>query len=265
MEARRGPGTAAEGTASGGTAAGGTATSGAVEVLRRRWTTELRFAEGIGQSRMARWFPDRLLIDYTRTMLAPLLLLPADLRVGMVGLGGGSQAKFLHRHLPLVRIEAFEIDPAVLALRRTFRVPEDDARLCVRLGDAAAMLPLRPAAYDLLLVDGYDAHGIPPALSTPAFYAAARASLRPGGVLAGNLYATDHARHAAHLRAAFGEDAVRLLEEPRQCNRVAFGLVPPGAAGRVPPRHSAAAALPRLARWQLRAEFARLRAALGMT
>jgi len=232
------------------------------KLLRRWWTTELRFAEGTGQSRMARWFPDRLLIDYTRTMLAALALLPAGLRVGMVGLGGGSQAKFLHRHLPQAHIEAFEIDPAVLALRREFLVPEDDARLCVLQADAAHMLPQRPAAYDLLLVDGYDADGIPPVLSTSAFYAAAAASLRPGGVLASNLYATDHAQHLARLRVVFGTGAVLLLEEPRQCNRVAFGFAALAAPGRPAFRHTAAAALPIGARWQLRAEFMRLQAAL---
>lgn len=232
------------------------------QLLRRWWTTELRFAEGIGQSRMARWFPDHLLIDYTRTMLAPLAVLPAGLRVGMVGLGGGSQAKFLYRHLPAAQIEVFEIDPAVLALRREFRVPEDDARLCVLQADAASMLPQRQAAYDLLLVDGYDANGIPPALSTPAFYAAAAASLRPGGVLASNLYATNHALHLSRLRVAFGTQAVLLLDEPRQSNRVAFGFV--AAAPEQPVvRQTAAAALPFWARWQLRAECSRLLAALG--
>lgn len=235
--------------------------AGEVQVLRRGGTLELRFAEGTGQSRMARCCPDRLLVDYTRTMLAPLALLPADARIGMVGLGGGSQAKFLHRHLPRARIEAFEIDPAVLALRPLFRVPADDERLRVLLGDAAVLLPQRRAAYDLLLVDGYDAGGIPAALSTPAFYAAARAALRPGGVLAGNLYDTDHARHFDRLRAAFGADSVLLLDEPRQSNRVAFGFVPAADAAPLDPRRSAARALPLLARWQLRREFARLAAA----
>lgn len=90
------------------------------EVFARWWTTELRFARGIAQSRMSRLFPDRLLIDYTRTMLAALLQVPAPRRIGMVGLGGGSQAKFL--------------------LRRRFRVPDDDHRFRVVEGDAALLL-----------------------------------------------------------------------------------------------------------------------------
>ncbi len=234
-----------------------TGAPGTATVVRRWWTTELRFAEGTGQSRMSRWFPDRLLIDYTRTMLAPLARLPAEARIGMVGLGGGSQAKFLHRHLACARIEAFEIDPGVLALRDVFQIPPDDDRLSVVAGDAALLLRERRGTYDLLLVDGYDARGIPAALSTQRFYEDARASLCPGGVLAANLYDTDHAAHVEWLRRAFGPDRVRVLEEARQSNRVAFGFAAPvSAAPR--PESSAGAALSWWARRQLRREFARL-------
>jgi spermidine synthase len=222
-------------------------------VVLRGWrVVDLRFAEGTAQSRMSRWAPNRLVVDYTRTMLAALRHVPAPRTVGMVGLGGGSQVKFLHRHLPTASLEVFEIDPAVLALRETFRIPPDDARLRVVLADAAVELPRRRAAYDLLLVDGYDPQGIPPALSTPGFYRACRAALREGGAVAVNLYDTEHARHVAHLRAAFGERQVVVLEEPRQSNRVAFGFV--GA----PPRPARPPALRWWGRWQLRREFARL-------
>ncbi len=222
-------------------------------VVLRGWNViDLRFAEGTAQSRMSRWSPDRLVVDYTRTMLAALRHVPEPRQIGIVGLGGGSQVKFLHRYLPTARLEVFEIDPAVLALRETFRIPPDDARLQVVLGDAALELPRRPSAYDLLLVDGYDPQGIPPALSTPGFYRACRASLREGGAVAVNLYATEHARHVAHLRAAFGERQVVVLEEPRQSNRVAFGFLG------LPPRPPRAPALRWWGRRALRREFARL-------
>src|SRR5690606_10515154 len=62
--------------------------------------TSLQFSRSQTQSRMLTGEPDVLLIDYTRTMLAALLLRPGPGRIGMVGLGGGSQAKFCYRHLP---------------------------------------------------------------------------------------------------------------------------------------------------------------------
>ena len=227
-------------------------------VLLRDWTTaELRFAEGTAQSRMLRYAPDRLLIDYTRTMLGALLWVPKPTSVGMVGLGGGSQVKFLHRHLPSAKVEVFECDADVVAMRERFRIPKDDSRLQVVLGDAARCLSDRVAAYDLLLVDGYDARGIPAELSTQKFYNDCRNSLRAGGVLSANLYDTDHAQHIHRLKIAFGEANVRVLEEAQQSNRVAFARVPPLA------NSTGASALSAAGQKELAAVFDRVRNGLS--
>lgn len=194
---------------------------GPPRLVRHGDLLDLRFETGVAQSRMRVDAPDELVVDYTRTMLGALLLRPSPRRIGVVGLGGGSQVKFCHRHLPDACIEAFEIDPRVLAMRREFRIPDDDSRLRVREGDAADLLPRRRGAYDLLLVDGYDTTGIPAALSTQRFIEDCRDALDAVGVLASNLYCADHAAHFARLRRAFGAD-VLLLDEPRQSNRVAF-------------------------------------------
>src|SRR5690606_23252392 len=147
---------------------GGSGGKGAFVASGPSNTLDLRFADGVAQSRMRRTAPDVLVADYTRTMLAALLWQPAPKRVGIVGLGGGSQAKFLYRHFPHLSIEALEISPQVLALRDRFRIPADDARFSLRQVDAAQFLPANPARYDLMLVDAYDAKGIPPVLRTAA-------------------------------------------------------------------------------------------------
>ena len=208
---------------------------GSAWVLSRWRTAELRFAEGVAQSRMSRWAPDRLVVDYTRSMLGALALVPRPAAIGMVGLGGGSQAKFIHRHLPDTRLEAIENNPDVIALRRRFKVPDDDARFRVTEADAAQLLKQRGGAWDLLLVDGYDASGIPEALSTQRFYNDCRASLRPGGAMAVNLYDTAHAEHLHRIRFAFGAGHVVVVDEPRQSNRVAFAWVAPLGPADVPP------------------------------
>lgn len=227
-------------------------------VVQGTWRSkELRFKAGTAQSRMSRWQPDRLVVDYTRTMLGALLLAPNPAVIGMVGLGGGSQAKFLYRHLPGATLVVFENDPEVLAQRRAFRIPDDDAHLEVRLADAARELPACREAFDLLLVDGYDVDGIPAALSTQRFYSDCRASLRVGGALAVNLYDTAHAEHLHRLRIAFGTENVRVVEEPRQSNRVAFAWVPPLRQQGRPPALAAAG------QRELQAVFERLRGVLG--
>lgn len=223
--------------------------------IRRRWrTTELQFAHGVSQSRMLTFDPDKLLIDYTRTMLGALLLVPKPSRVGMVGLGGGSQAKFCYRHLPEARIEVVENNPHVLALRGKFRVPDDDARFRVVLDDGAVFLRERRKCFDLLLVDGYDETGIPAALSSQQFYDDCRAALTDNGAMAVNLYCDDSQRHIERLRHSFGARRVLVVEEPRQSNRVAIAW-----AG-TPAPEGAEMALSPVAKRELAFEFARLHA-----
>jgi spermidine synthase len=191
--------------------------------VRRRWrTTELQFVHGVSQSRMLTADPDRLLIDYTRTMLGALALAPEPGAIGIVGLGGGSQAKFCRLEFPRARIEAIENNPHVVALRRRFRIPEDDERFGVVLDDAAVVLRRRRGVYDLLLVDAYDETGIPAALATADWYADCAGALAAGGAAGFNLYCDDVDRHLALLREVF-DGRVLVLAEPRQSNRVAIG------------------------------------------
>jgi spermidine synthase len=223
--------------------------------IRRSWRhVELQFCGDTIQTRMSRWFPQRLHVGYTRSMLAALWLHPAPRRIGIVGLGGGSQAKFCHRHLPQARIEAVESDPAVIALRGVFHVPMDEKRLQVECADGAAWLRTRRGCFDLLLVDAYDVHGIPPALSTQDFYDDCRAALTANGVMAGNLYNTDTRRHLVRLRRSF-EGRVLKLDEPGMSNKV---VVAWNGSPQPEPVAVALSRLPWGARGQLRAGFRRL-------
>ncbi len=191
-------------------------------VRRHEGFVSLQFVRSQTQSRMVAGDPDRLLVDYTRTMFAALLWQPAPRVTGMVGLGGGSQVKFAHAHLPDTCIEVVENNPHVVALRREFGIPDDDTRLRTRIDDGAAFVAAQPARFDVLLVDGYDEHGIPAELSTQSFYDACRDALTAQGVLACNLYVRDPQAHIARLKQAFGDACVLVVDEPRMSNRVAF-------------------------------------------
>lgn len=235
----------------------GAATAGRAPIVRRGWRhTDLQFAGGVSQSRMRTFQPGHLLIDYTRTMMASLLFRPQPTLIGIIGLGGGSQVKFCHRQLPSARIEVAENNPQVVALRKTFRIPRDDRRLQVSVVDGAAFVQAHRGRFDILLVDGYDETGIPAALSTQRFYDDCRDALRPGGVMASNLYATDFAAHLDKLRRSFGHRRVLVLEEARQSNRVAFAWTgDPFAQGHID-LPGITAQVPAGARRELQAVFA---------
>ncbi len=232
-------------------------------IVQRNWRhTELKFAGSVVQSRMHTFRPGRLLVPYTRTMMASVLLQPRAEMIGMVGLGGGSQAKFCHRYLPGARLEVVENNPEVVALRRRFRVPDDDGRLQVFLDDGARFIRQRRGRYDLLLVDAFDPSGIPPALSTRGWYDDCRDALAPGGVMATNLYCDDAGPHLEKLRRSFGDARVLALQEPEMSNLVAFAWRGDPAPGEVFDPVPRLAELPRALRRELAPELSRLAGAL---
>jgi spermidine synthase len=223
--------------------------------VRRGWRyTTLQFTGEVTQSRMLTLWPDVLQVGYTRTMMACLLLRPRPRSIGIIGLGGGSQAKFCHRHLADARIEAVESHPGVLALRDAFRIPADGGRFAAVLDDGARLLKQRRNGYDMLLVDAYDMHGLPATMSSQTFYDDCRDALAEGGAMAINLYATDMRRHLARLRRSF-DGHVLVLDEPQMSNRVAFAWRDGRPQGEL---QDALALLPRPARRQLASSFARL-------
>jgi len=143
-----------------------------------------------GAMRLAR--PWSLELEYTREMLAGLLLRPEagwPRSCLMVGLGAASQLRFLHRHFPGCRITVLEINPAVVAVcQQFFKLPPESPHLEIVVTDASAWIGQAPGKhYDLLLLDGFGAQGLPRALDTPAFYEACHASLGEQGILASNL------------------------------------------------------------------------------
>ena len=88
----------------------------------------LHFSPAHLQSVMRIDDPDALDLRYTKKMMGFLLFQPRPAHVMLLGLGGGSLAKYCYRHLPKARISVVEIDPHVIALREHFMIPKDDVR-----------------------------------------------------------------------------------------------------------------------------------------
>lgn len=160
----------------------------------------LEFAPGDVQSEMRLSRPWALVLAYTRAMMCFALFVPRPRHIVMVGLGGGSLAKFCLRAFPHARITVIELRADVIALRDQFAVPPDDARFRIVHADATDYLAAMPACADVLVLDGFDVAGLPPALASSAFYGDCRRALRPGGVLVANLFNYDPAWQAMLAR-----------------------------------------------------------------
>jgi spermidine synthase len=189
----------------------------------------LEFTPGDIQSEMRLSRPSALVLAYARAMMCFALFVPRPRHIVMVGLGGGSMARFCYRHFPQARITVLELRADVIALRGQFLVPPDDARFQVVHADAAAWMARAAAGgspiADVIVVDGFDEAGLPPALSCPAFYDDCRRLLAPGGVLVANVFTYDR-RHDAvldALDAAFGGRSC-WLDKVAGNNRIVFGI-----------------------------------------
>jgi spermidine synthase len=191
----------------------------------------LHFSIGEIQSRMRIKDPHALDLDYTRTMMGFLLFKPEPVHIAMIGLGGGSLAKFCHRHLPRSRVQVVEINPHVIALRDEFHVPPNDGRFTVVQGDGAQFVRLLAEPPDVLMVDGFDAKGMPSRLSSQRFYDDCAAMLQPDGIMVVNL----HYGHASHdrcvdrIRRSFG-DAVLVIDDGELSNSIVFAFKESGLA-----------------------------------
>lgn len=175
-----------------------------------------------GAMRIAR--PWNLELEYTREMMASLLLRDAPRRVLLIGLGAASLTKFLYRHYPLAHLTIVEIEPAVVAAaRQFFKLPEDDRRIHLVIGDGARYVRDADKKFDLILVDGFDEHAQPGVLNTLPFYQMCRNRLSGEGVMAVNLLGLSRGVLGgfAHILEAF--DSRALLFPPcASGNTIAF-------------------------------------------
>ncbi|MES2189675.1 MAG: fused MFS/spermidine synthase [Pseudomonadota bacterium] len=222
-------------------------------------TKSLHFSLDELQSRMDSRKPWQLEVDYTRTMMGFLMFRPAPLRIGMVGLGGGSLAKFCYRELPDCRITVAEINPHIIALRREFMIPDDDDRLTVLECDGAVFVSTHGDGFDALLVDGFDAQGQPAALCSQAFYDDCARALSPDGVLAVNLHhdSADYASCVARLQRSFSGNVTEVVA-PEKSNCIVFASRSQLPGRRHIDLRTALSGMGREARKQLQPEFARM-------
>ena len=177
------------------------------------------------QSRMNTARPDELQFEYTRLMMGVLLFQPQPQRMLMVGLGGGSLAKFCYKHLSNAHITVVEINPHVIALRQSFCIPDDDARFQVVQMDAAEFVAHTEQTFDVVLIDGFDQHGMPEQLCSPQFYADCCRVLNAGGVAVANLHRFHAYRdvYVDRIEAAFDQQLC-VVNAPGTTNCVVFAM-----------------------------------------
>ena len=179
--------------------------------------------------------PFEIQLEYVQRMMAWLLFVdPATVpsrHAMQLGLGSAALTKFCYKKLRM-KTTAIELNPQVVAACRLwFKLPADDVRLSVVLGDAGevAAHAYWRGKVDALQVDLYDHEAAAPVLDSTAFYADCRRLLTEDGCMTVNLFgrSSSYTESLENIKAAFGPGCVWAFRPTREGNTIVLALREP--------------------------------------
>ena len=167
---------------------------GALEVVEADGVRSLHFGSLPRQSSMLLSDPHKLYLEYAKTMSTWMLFketLNDDAL--LIGLGGGSLAKYLLHQFPDCQLKVVEYRKSVVKIARShFDLPFDDARLKVIVDDGAEYVRKRLDSerelYSLIMVDAFDATGMAEAICNFEFFERCQTLLKKDGILVINCW-----------------------------------------------------------------------------
>ena len=163
-----------------------------IDVSESGGLRSLHFASHAIQSSMRIRKPFHLELTYTRAMMMFLLFHEKPRKVLLIGLGGGSIPKFIHRFLPDIKTTVLELHKSVIHVaHQMFHLPCNDKSFKVIHGDGISFMKLHPESTDILMVDAFDPEGIPRNFCSLAFFDLCKASLKDCGIFVMNIWASD--------------------------------------------------------------------------
>lgn len=203
---------------------------GPIEVVEAHGVRSLHFGTAARQSAIDLSLPDHIELTYIRSMLVPLLFVPRPRHILLLGLGGGTLARFFLRHFSELQIEAVELRAAVVAVAQDYFDLDLKPPLEIHVMDAHQYLEQKvkqvSERFDLILVDVFDAEGPSVVLDEPGFFSGISALMSPRGVMALNLWSGGspswqaiHEEIQSHFRGTLAT-----LMVPGRGNRICVAL-----------------------------------------
>jgi spermidine synthase len=168
---------------------------GIIEIVDKEGVRALHFGSHSRQSTMLLSDPNRLHSLYARAMMAMLLFHERPREVLMIGLGGGTIAKFMLHQFAECRLKIVEYRSSVLKVARSHFGLPFDPRLKIKIGCGAQHVLQQSrdhqSLYDVIMIDAYDHAGMAPEVSSELFFDNCRTLLAENGLLVINLWGTD--------------------------------------------------------------------------
>ena len=156
------------------------------------WHTQMKLSDPHGRG-----------LPYSDYIDLAFLFNPEIKRVLVIGLGGGTIPKRFVRDYPGVKVDAVEIDAAVVQIAQRHFYVEEGPRLAVHKADGRMFLRRSKEKWDLIVLDAYYADSVPFFLTTKEFFRIVRGHLTPDGVVVNNVIGSISGPKSKFFRAIY--------------------------------------------------------------
>jgi len=197
-----------------------------IDVSESEGVRSLHFASHAIQSSMRLKKPYHLELTYTRAMMMFLLFHARPRKILLIGLGGASIPKFIHRFLPDMKSIVVEIHRKVIGVAHLmFHLPPNDKSLKVIHGDGIPFMKEHPESTDILMIDAFDPDGIPRNFRSLSFFDVCKSTLRKHGIFVMNIWASDphYDLYIDRMRRVF-EGLILIIPTGKPGNQIVLGF-----------------------------------------
>ncbi len=161
-----------------------------IDVQENRVKRSLYFSETILQSSMDKSAPHKLIIDYTRFMMLPLLL-QIPQKILIIGLGAGSFLRFFHYHFKQIEIDAVDNCDEILKIAKKYFFLPQSEKINLHNCCGNEFLSQTKKRYDLILIDSFDKKGMAKEIYNEKTLTLCNEHLTESGILCCNIWSND--------------------------------------------------------------------------
>lgn len=136
-------------------------------------------------------YPQKLVFDYQKVIMAGLYLQPNPRNILIIGLGGGTVVRALQSILPLSAIDVVEINPSIVGVAKKYFAFQDNEHIRIFHQDGFDFVVTasnRNQKYDLIIVDAFDEEYVPQSMLSETFISALRHILAGDGLVVVNTF-----------------------------------------------------------------------------
>lgn len=174
-------------------------------------------------------YPQNLFLLYTQTMFASFFLNKEHSDTLLIGLGGGGMVHFLNHYFPHVKVDAVEIDPAIVEIAKKYFKLKVHPSTRIFTDDAANFILLPGKNYDVIYMDAFlkptsdtDSTGVANKFKGQTFLQKLKSRLKQNGIVVFNI--NNHEKMQEDIQTIEHEFAqIYFFQKNRSGNLIVIG------------------------------------------